>query len=303
MGSGSWSPGDFRDHATRSNHATASTNEIFTSRSIPEELNPKGIRLRESRDNADGPESTAIILAGDQTGSMDFTLDYLTRKGLSKTMAEIYERRPVTNPQVMFMAIGDASAGDDAPLQVSQFESDIRVAQQLERVYLERGGGGNGSESYTLPWYFASRHTAIDCVEKRNKKGYLFTWGDERPNPTLTRGQLKKVLGDTIEVQELSTPDLLSEVSQKYNVYHLIVEEGDYCRRGNLNDVVREWTDLLGEHAIRLSDHKKIAEVIVSTMQINEGADPDEVARSWGDGASAVVRRAVGNLGRRRMAV
>ncbi|HAO33838.1 MAG TPA: hypothetical protein DCQ84_12920, partial [Candidatus Competibacteraceae bacterium] len=57
----------------------------------------------------------------------------------------------------------------------------IRIARQLRRLWLEKGGGGNACESYTLPWYFAATHTAIDCFEKRGKKGYLFTVGDEEP--------------------------------------------------------------------------------------------------------------------------
>lgn len=61
------------------------------------------------------------------------------------------------------------------------FEADIRIARQLEKLWLEKGGGGNCCESYTLPWYFAALHTAIDWFEKRGQKGYLFTVGDELP--------------------------------------------------------------------------------------------------------------------------
>lgn len=41
-----------------------------------------------------------------------------------------------------------------------------------EGVWL--GGGGGGSESYTLPWLFAALHTATDTWSKRGCKGYLF---------------------------------------------------------------------------------------------------------------------------------
>ena len=34
------------------------------------------------------------------------------------------------------------------------------------------------------------KKTSIDCFEKRGKKGYLFTIGDEQLPPTLTKAQI-----------------------------------------------------------------------------------------------------------------
>jgi hypothetical protein len=78
----------------------------------------------------------------------------------------------------MFGAIGDATC-DRAPLQVGQFESDNRMDDDLSRILLEGGGGGQKTESYELAMYFMARHTAADCYEKRGKRGYLFIIGDE----------------------------------------------------------------------------------------------------------------------------
>ena len=77
---------------------------------------------------------------------------------------EILARKPVSDPHILCMGIGDVLC-DQAPLQVTQFEADIRIAEQLEKLWLEKGGGGNSCESYNLPWYFAAMHTAIDCFE------------------------------------------------------------------------------------------------------------------------------------------
>ena len=63
------------------------------------------------------------------------------------------------HPQIMFGAIGDATC-DRAPLQVGQFESDNRMDDDLSRILLEGGGGGQKTESYELALYFMARHTA-----------------------------------------------------------------------------------------------------------------------------------------------
>ena len=72
------------------------------------------------------------------------------------------------DPQILFGAIGDATC-DRAPLQVGQFESDNRMDDDLGRILLEGGGGGQKTESYELAMYFMARHTAIDCFEKRGR--------------------------------------------------------------------------------------------------------------------------------------
>jgi hypothetical protein len=191
----------------------------------------------------------------------------------------------------MYMAVGDVHAGDRSPLQVTQFEADIRIAEQLADIYLERGGGGNNYESYNLPWYFAAMKTSIDCFEKRGKKGYLFTVGDEQTPKPLTPTDIKTVLGDTIQ-EGLTNEQLLAMVSRMYHVFHIIVNQGShYKARGA--DVDREWRALLGQHAMNLTDHTKMSEVIVSTIQANEGFTKADIIGSWDGKTKDVVAHAL----------
>lgn len=266
---------------------------IFTSRSIHPDLNPLGVVVRESRDSDLNPESTAIIVDVDVTGSMGMLADYFIKEGLGELFKHIYDRKPVTDPHVMFMATGDAYY-DSAPLQVSQFEADISIAKQLEKVFLEKGGGGNGFESYELPWYFAAFHTSIDCFEKRGKKGYLFTIGDEETPPCVKASQVARFIGATPE-QDIDIKDMYEIVSKMYNVYHIMVAEGSHCR--SYGDRVRtQWTDLIGENAIWLTDHNKLSEVIESIIEVNEGRDKAAVAASWSGDTSLVVSTAIAGL-------
>jgi hypothetical protein len=294
MGGGTFDPGVYRAFAASTKGKTI--DEIYSSRGMAKDLNPFGVKVRESRDSADNPNSTPLIVGIDVTGSMGMIADNLAREGLGTLFTGILDRKPISDPHVMFMAIGDANC-DRAPLQVSQFEADKRIIEQLTQIYIEHGGGGNNFESYNLPWYFGAFHTVHDSMEKRGKRGYLFTVGDEEAPHDLTKDQIKRFIGDTMEA-ELSVRDMLQAAQRSYDVFHIIIEEGDYARRA-LKQVVNSWVPLLGQHVIRLADHRKLAETIVSAIEVVEGADAEMSAKGWGSG-SAIVHEAVKNLPRGR---
>lgn len=279
MGSGAWRQSDWQDYA-RSTKSAKRPEEIFRNNDIKEYLNPMGITLRESCDGVDNPESNALIIGLDITGSMGFIAQEIAQHGLDTVVRGILDRKPVTNPHVMIMAIGDART-DRAPLQVTQFEADIRIAEQLKDIYLEGNGGGNGSESYDLPWYFAGKRTIIDCVVKRGKKGYLFTSGDEGTPAGLTQKNLVKVFGKG-EERDFKPDELLKLAEEKYHVFHVIVEQGDYASR-HLESVIGQWRKLLGKRAVLLSNYKHFAEVILSVIEVSEGKEVDDVIASWED--------------------
>ena len=291
MGSARWDPEDWNTYSTTAK--SKPTAAIFKSSSLKDDLNPFGVGVRESRDSLLNPVSNAIIVGLDVTGSMGMIADNLAREGLGVMVEEILARKPVSDPHIMAMGIGDAYH-DRAPLQVTQFEADITIAKQLENIWLEKGGGGNSFESYNLPWYFAAMHTSIDCFEKRNKKGYLFTVGDEEAPAKLLRSQLKTIFNEDVET-DYSTEQLLTMASRMYHVFHIVVEEGSHAK-SYMSRVMDSWTPLLGQRVLKLSDHKKLAEVVVSAIEVNEGKDAATVSSSWSGSTSVVVARAVSGL-------
>lgn len=295
MGGSSWNPRKYDDFARST--ASKPTAAIYTANDLKPELSPDSVGVREARDSVAHPHSTPIIVALDVTGSMGMIADTMARKGLGTLFKEILDREPVKDPQLMFMGIGDV-AYDKAPLQVSQFESGPEIIEQLTSLYLEHGGGGNDTESYNLPWYFAAMHTSIDSFEKRGEKGYLFTVGDENAPDPLTNVQLKAVFGGdetTSAAAHLQNAELLQAVEKMYHVFHVIVEEGS-CARRNLEQVTEGWRALLGQRVLSLSDHTKLSEVIVSAIQITEGADGTKVAKSWKGDTALVVANATRGL-------
>src|SRR5579872_4515606 len=261
MGAGTFDPHVYRTFTD--SVRSKSTDEIYSSH-MNKNLDPKGITMRESMDSADNPRSTPLIVALDVTGSMGMIADVIARNGLGTLFTSILDRKPITNPHVMFMGVGDANC-DSAPLQVSQFEADKRIIEQLTQIFLEHGGGGNNFESYNLPWYFAGFHVSHDSIEKRGKRGYLFTVGDEEAPRDLTRAQIKTFIGDDLE-SDLTTLDMLQVAQRSFDVYHIIVEEGSHAR-SHPDRVLDSWLRLLGQKVIRLADHRRLAETIVSAIE------------------------------------
>lgn len=267
--------------------------ELFRAHGMDPALDPTRIRCRESRDSDLNPASTPLIVAVDVTGSMGMLAEMLVREGLEPLFEEVLARRPISDPHVMAMAIGDAWC-DDAPLQVTQFEADITVAHQIRDIWIEGGGGGNRFESYNLPWYFAATRTSTDSLEKRGRKGYLFTVGDEPCPPVLEADHIRRVLGDEAR-RDLPTADVLAMAERGYEVFHVIVEEGHYAASAP-EEVRRSWTRVLGQRVLQLADHRRLSEVIVSAIEVNEGRDVDEVSASWSGDTALVVAGALANL-------
>ena len=290
MGYGTFTTQDWSNYTTSRGITNQSTyDQIYKNSSMKDSLNPKGVTYRESCDSDDHPNSTPVILGLDVTGSMGNLAATIAKESLKTLMDELYTKQPVSDPHVMFMAVGDAYC-DYAPLQVSQFEADIRIAEQLTDIYFEGHGGGNGGESYLLAWYFAARHTKIDSFDKHNRKGFLFTIGDEPNHKVLTKNQVKEIFGDDIE-SDLTAEELLTEVTRQYEVFHLIVKNGE-ARYGS----VTSWKKLLDERAMEVTDYTKIPEIVEATMEILNGRDANTVSQQWDGSTNMVVQNAVRGL-------
>ena len=225
MGYGYWTRESFVNYSVTNGRkvdargnldATLKDHQLFVQRSLHPRLDPKNV-MRECCDSADHPNALPVILALDVTGSMGEASAEVARK-MNEVMTRLYDE--VKDVQFMVMGIGDL-AYDRAPIQISQFESDIRIAEQLDQVYIEHGGGGNAYESYTAAWYMALHHTRLDC-HKRGRKGLIITMGDEPLNPYLPREPLSRATGDALQ-QDVDTPALYDEAARLFDIHHLHV--------------------------------------------------------------------------------
>lgn len=261
MGHGNWSKGDWEAYAMRSVHGR-SRDELFGASGMDPAFDPAQIALRESRDSDENPEATPIIIGVDVTGSMGMLAEELVVRGLNKTFTALIERKPVSDPHVMAMAIGDAWC-DRAPLQVTQFEADLRIVEQLRQLWLEGGGGGNEGESYSLAHVFAALRTVHDAKQKRGRKGFLFTVGDEPVLDGVEASQLERVFGERTQ-SGISGRDAARLASESYELFHIIVD-GSYAAR-YMDRVRASWEAVLPERVIHLPDPTRLAETIVDTI-------------------------------------
>lgn len=298
MGSSRFDAGAYHRYARSTahlDHTTKFTRSTLKTDADPRKsFDPKTIKVRESVKSAVNPNPTPVIIGLDVTGSMGPVVDAM-HKGLGTLFEEILKRDPVSDPHVLAMAIGDMDY-DRAPVQATQFEADpVTIGTQVEELYLERNGGGNDHESYLGPLYFALMRTKCDAFGE-GRKGYLFTVGDEEPQDVLTKEQINHWFGDQAKA-DLSAPELLESVRRNWHVFHIIVAEGSHMQDARTAERTRKkWRQLMGQRAIELSDHTKMAEVIISTIEVTEGRDKETVAHSWSGDTSMVVRDAIANL-------
>jgi hypothetical protein len=245
---------------------------------------------RESRDSATHPESVAIGVVFDVTGSMGGIPVQLQKK-LPQLMGLLLRKGYVKDPQILFGAVGDYFA-DRVPLQIGQFESGIEMDDDLGRLYLEGGGGGTYEESYDLALYFFARHTSIDCFDRRGKKGYLFLIGDEKPYPKTTKEEIAAVVGDDLQ-EGVGIEAIVREARERYHVFFVIPSGASH---GGDPVLKERWSKLLGpQNVIMLDDPDAVCEAIGVAIGLCEGtADVDSVEDDLvSAGAGAALARSV----------
>ncbi len=297
MGSGRWST-DVYYAAARYRAATGASAFAYSdsgaARTHPS-LDPFGVSVRESRDSAEHPQSLAIAVLFDVTGSMRDVPRALQVK-LPQLLGLLLRKGYVSDPQILFGAIGDATC-DRAPLQVGQFESDNRMDDDLGRILLEGGGGGQKTESYELAMYFMARHTATDCYEKRGKRGYLFIIGDEMAYRQVKPAEVREVIGDGLQAS-LDVAALVAEVTRKWDTYYILPEGASYVGDAQ---VLGFWRRLLGQNVIELADLDAVCETIALTVGLGEDAisldDGLDDLGDVGSTAGPAVSRALAAIG------
>lgn len=269
MGGGTWSASTHRARSAASGgdpFAYSASAKRSGHLAAHPTLDPMNMGIRESRDSAEHPESNAIIVSLDVTGSMGAVV-----RGVHADLPQLHELllgyNYIPHPQILFGAVGDATT-DQVPLQVGQFESDNRMDQHLENMVLEGGGGGQKTESYELMLYIAAKHTSIDCWEKRARKGYLFMIGDEMAYKNVKKTEVSGIMGGGLQAN-LPLEEVIRMVKERYHLYYIIPAGASH---GGDEEVYDFWRQYIGaQQVLRLADPNDTSELIALTIGLNEG--------------------------------
>ena len=271
MGGGYWRREDFARYSAGMGRKVRADGNIDTSgmrgaqdmyraRGIDPKLDPYKV-VRECCDNDEHPATVPVILALDVTGSMGGAL-LKTAASLNVIMQNVLDT--YKDVEFMVMGIGDL-AYDRAPIQISQFESDIRIAEHLDKIWFERGGGGNSFESYTAAWYMGLNHTSLDCW-KRGKKGIIITLGDEPLNPFLPGERLAQITGDVLQ-GDVETAKLSRRALEKFEIFHVAIDDPGDCYRSYAKAIDKTFGRLLGKR-LKVSTLDQLPQTILNCLKI-----------------------------------
>lgn len=275
MGKGSFSVANYTQ-AAATRRATGTADFAYTNdmRNVPRDkrkaadsLDVFDVKVRESRDSDEHPNSTPIVVLFDVTGSMR-SVPVVLQKKLGNLFGILERGDYVQDPQIMVGAVGD-DVYDSVPLQVGQFESDNRVDEQLREIYLEGGGGGDKREGYALAAHFINTKVETDAWDKRKKKGYLFLIGDELNKDELYSESISRWLGGDDTGENISVSKVYEDLKEKWEVFYILPNLTGYY---NDKEIARHWEGLLGERFIKLEDPDTIAEFIATTISTHEKA-------------------------------
>ena len=252
----------------------------------PKKKNRAGLVIRESNDSTDHPNSVPIAVIFDTTGSMNDIPLRIVKK-LPDLMDLIIKRKFLADPQVLFGAVNDATTMAVAPLEIGQFESGNQMDDVITNILVTQGGGGGTSqESYELAMYFLARHSKLDCVEKRNRKGYLFIVGDEMPYDAVDKTEVKQIIGDEIP-QDISVEEILKELQKMYNVFWLFPGGSSHWDDSVVKSRLQK---LLGQNLIMLPDPEQICTAIAAAIGVCEGINPKEVTKQLREGLKSEAK-------------
>ena len=272
MGGGTWSSSTYGSlRASRLASATpdfAHNEKAKFTHEVHESLKPqriihKAAKVLESCDSSEHPLSLPVIITFDVTGS-NYNNAVVAQQKLPLLMDRLM--KDVPNPQVAVWSNDDYNSVGKACIQISDFESDIRIDEAIRNTWLTSRGGGNMGESYDLLLFAAARLTRLDSLDKRGKKGYMFLYADEPVFQQVHANEVNDVFGIHLQA-DIPIAEIVKEVQAKYHLYFLWPVDGYTNAR-------KQYEALVGkENVINVQDPDMLIETIASELVKAEATD------------------------------
>jgi len=157
--------------------------------------------------------------------------------------------------EICFSATGDANS-DDYPLQVCDFNTGIKLDDELKKLCLEGGGGGQRKETYELTAYY-------------------FSIIDEAPYKTVDNDFIKNYIGDSV-TEDVDTKQAFRDLFRNFKG-NVFIFQNDYNGSKSETELIAdEWKSLIGKnyasHLIHIKEEKSIIDLILGTIAMTSGS-------------------------------
>lgn len=209
--------------------------------------------------------SLPIVSAFDGTGSMGGNVaKAFYAVPILNNMLEVIRRR--YNPQISSTVWQDV--GDRHPVvQMSQFEGDERIAEQL-RLLIPDKAGGDPTEDYDLGLAYLLLGTQTDITDFYGLKGYAFVIADEVGRGYVDPIGVRRYLGFDLQMS-LNTDEICQRLLEKWHLFYLQVGGSPYTTRW--------WENKLGKgRVIEVPDADYLAHLQAGLIYCTETAQPSE---------------------------
>lgn len=155
-------------------------------------------------------------------------------------------------------------------IQMSQFESDERIVEQM-RFLIPSKDGGDSTEDYDLGLAYLWLGVQTDIYDFYGLKGYACIVADAVGRGSVTASKVQQYLGiEMMQRDRISTREICTELFAKWHVY--FVQVGTNYR----NDATDWWEEVLGPgRTVLVSDPSLLAEVQAGLIYVTENARPN----------------------------
>lgn len=165
--------------------------------------------------------------------------------------------------EICFGAVGDVNS-DRYPLQMRPFSKGLDLTEQLQKLVIEGGGGGQTTESYEHGALYVSRNVKMP---KATRRPIVIFIGDEQTYTSINPASAKNFANVDLS-QNISDKEIFDELMKKCSVY---LVRKPYRSSGSDIDleIRKHWASLLGEDRIaELPDAARIVDVIFGILAV-----------------------------------
>jgi hypothetical protein len=205
----------------------------------------------------------------DGTGSMGH-LAGVAHNAMGEINSMLDGIRDRYNPQLATSVLQDVDDMHD-PFQMSQFEGDQRVAEQI-RLLIPDHDGGDAIEDYQLGLAFLALATHTDIHNFYGLKGYGMVVGDQIGRERVTVEDVDHFLGHKLQ-GTMTTKAVARQLWSKWHLFYLHIVDGSTRR----DEQTRWWDDKLEKgHTVVVPNENLLAESQAALIYVTETLDPTE---------------------------